>query len=75
MCALNLQCALGSYTYNDKFIFMVLVPISIVGLVFATGAGLVGLGYCEDAASRQELWSRATSAIAFMVFLVSYSYT
>ena len=71
-CTSNLQCALGSYTYYDKFTFMVLVPISIVVLVLATAGGLIGLGRYNDAASREELWSRVTSAIAFMVFLVSY---
>ena len=66
----DLQCALGSYTYYDKFTFMVLVPIFIVILVFVIAAALVATGLYADTESRKQLLSRVTTAVSFLVFLV-----
>ena len=66
----DLQCALGSYTYYDKFNFMVSVPIFIVVMVFVIAAALVAAGRYADSEARTQLLSRVTTAVSFLVFLV-----
>ena len=49
---------------------MVLVPIGIISMVFMIAAVLVASGHCPDTESRQELLSRVTTAVSFLIFLV-----